>query len=527
MGYYCQELLCHNIPQKNTDTMRIQIPGDPISVAYGYDGVTGVFLSVTDKRLAYNPDSSKKVNAVTESVGVGDGGGSYFSLHTGTHGFGTKVDDETMATFLKRYGVTAERISELPLKISAVDWTSVEPGNSTRVVGSTKVCTSCRCKTSSCKDCTMCSNVPYCAKECQKKDWHIHKIFCGLHGQEPLPPSNGTFIVVKAFLFPADSETPVFVNLPLEQVDRDAYDVTSTSKRLNCNEFISGATDSIRSDLFTDAAIRSLPQAYHVIYKSDFGKDDTEINKCVLKLFKKYEKKTVSVSVPKDPHWRNNILVVKVKPGDIGNKSYQDISIADATEVVKFLYKYTSSHGLIVSSSRGEPGSSKREVGSAWRNARMSEKKAKGENDRQVVSSSKLEHRSSKSEVGSALRNESMSEKKAKGENYGQDYGGYFLEKGRNIFTLVTEFFAVALACHYSTGCLRFFTIIAISLACQSSRKKANGEHDGQNGGDLEKGVNIFTLVEELVFVIIATGCRFFATIAVALVCDYFTGFLD
>jgi len=53
--------------------------------------VTGFFLSVYDARLKWNADASKEVNDVTEKVGVCDGGGSYFDLHTGHGGFGFKV----------------------------------------------------------------------------------------------------------------------------------------------------------------------------------------------------------------------------------------------------------------------------------------------------------------------------------------------------------------------------------------------------------------------------------------------------
>ena len=329
--------------------MRIRIPGDPISVAYGYDGMTDVFLSVFDKRLAYNSDSTDKVNAVTESIGNGDGGGSYFDLHTGSYGFGKKVDDNTMATFLKRYGVSVDKISELPLNITDVNWSNIEPGTSTSAVGSWKVCTNCRVKSGSCKDCSVCSIVPYCTKECQRKDWRIHKHFCGLHVQLPLSHNEGAAEAVKAFLLPESSETPMFVNLPLVRVEGDEDDITSTSyKELNCHEFITDVTGEIRSDMFTDMSIRSLPQAYNVIYKMDFLDDGSKKNLCILNLFKKYEKKTGSVVEPKDPYWRNNILVVKAKPGGTETNSYQDMSIADATEVVKFLYKCTSQKGLVV-----------------------------------------------------------------------------------------------------------------------------------------------------------------------------------
>eukprot|EP00956_Cyclotella_meneghiniana_P024699 scaffold49972_cov23-Cyclotella_meneghiniana.AAC.1 len=50
-----------------------------------------------------------------------DGVGSYFDLHTGSHGFGMKVDHDTMATYLKRFGVSEEKISELPLTLKGVE----------------------------------------------------------------------------------------------------------------------------------------------------------------------------------------------------------------------------------------------------------------------------------------------------------------------------------------------------------------------------------------------------------------------
>lgn len=92
---------------------RYEIPGDPIRVVYGLDDLTGVFLSVYDKRLEYDPSESRRVNAVTEAFGVQDGGGSYFDLHTGRAGVGIRVDDETMATYLRRYGVPEDKIVAL------------------------------------------------------------------------------------------------------------------------------------------------------------------------------------------------------------------------------------------------------------------------------------------------------------------------------------------------------------------------------------------------------------------------------
>jgi hypothetical protein len=96
---------------------RFEIPGNPIHVAFGHDLPMGVFLSVVDNRLKWSSSASQEVNAAIEKIGVQDGGGSYFEIHTGQHGFGIRVDDETMATFLRRFGVSEEQIANLPLTL--------------------------------------------------------------------------------------------------------------------------------------------------------------------------------------------------------------------------------------------------------------------------------------------------------------------------------------------------------------------------------------------------------------------------
>lgn len=91
---------------------------DPIRVAFGFADGSGVFLSVYDKRLEYDPNATGQVNAVTESIGGLDGGGSYLDLYTGLTGFGQQVDHNTMATFLRRFGVADEQINALPLQLA-------------------------------------------------------------------------------------------------------------------------------------------------------------------------------------------------------------------------------------------------------------------------------------------------------------------------------------------------------------------------------------------------------------------------
>jgi len=109
--------------RKNTEIRRLTVADGHITVSYGFDPASGVFLAVTDKRLHYDPTASPRVNAVTEQTGtVKDGGGSYVDLHTSVKGFGLKVDDQTMATYLKRYGASPEEVAKLPLNLPR-SWT--------------------------------------------------------------------------------------------------------------------------------------------------------------------------------------------------------------------------------------------------------------------------------------------------------------------------------------------------------------------------------------------------------------------
>jgi len=83
-----------------------------IEIAYGWDPVTGYFLSVIDQRLAWSANGSDAVNDVTEKVNP-DGGGGYFDLHTAAIGFGHKVDRSTLVYFLEKYGVPAVDVGKV------------------------------------------------------------------------------------------------------------------------------------------------------------------------------------------------------------------------------------------------------------------------------------------------------------------------------------------------------------------------------------------------------------------------------
>ena len=327
--------------------MRYTIPGDLISIAYGdqeLGGPKSVFLSVTDKRLEWNDKNTKQVNKVTESIGIQDGSGSYLNLYTGQYGIGVKVDDQTMVVFLKRFGVTDDQISNLPLKIPFNDAT---PKSKQKRVGSSRVCNFCKTKNTTCQDCMKCKSVHYCSKDCQRSDWKIHKLFCGLRCDDlsTKDSTSSTMDTVKAFLLPEGSDSPTMIHLPLKNITSSE----GRYEKLYFNGFIDGFTNRIRSDLFTDSSIRNLPHAYHLIFKDDVS--ESQENQCILRLFqitaKKQGAKSKKYPVVKS-HWKDNVIIVKAIPSTTADPGkYQDISIADATEAVKFLYKYTGSHGLL------------------------------------------------------------------------------------------------------------------------------------------------------------------------------------
>jgi hypothetical protein len=89
---------------------RYTIDGSPISVAYGDDKLSGVFLSVYDDRLKYDESAIDEVNDLVEEK---HNSGSYFDLHTGVIGFGYKVSKPAMEIFFRRYGVPEEHINLL------------------------------------------------------------------------------------------------------------------------------------------------------------------------------------------------------------------------------------------------------------------------------------------------------------------------------------------------------------------------------------------------------------------------------
>ncbi|KFH68993.1 hypothetical protein MVEG_05795 [Podila verticillata NRRL 6337] len=98
-----------------------------VNITWGYDEVLqGYFLSVKDECLESQLEQSAEVGKIVKEV-YESGSGYYFQLHTyAVGGFGYKVSQPTMFTFMRR-----------------------------------------RCK-----------GVWYCSETCQIADWKVHKTNC-------------------------------------------------------------------------------------------------------------------------------------------------------------------------------------------------------------------------------------------------------------------------------------------------------------------------------------------------------------
>ena len=70
------------------------------------------------------------------------------------------------------------------------------------------------CYTLTTKTCSKCSFARYCNKDCQKKDWDLHKFFCasfpGLKNLQENPEDE----ICIGLLLPESSPLPVFVRVP-------------------------------------------------------------------------------------------------------------------------------------------------------------------------------------------------------------------------------------------------------------------------------------------------------------------------
>ena len=349
---------------------RFEIKGDPISITYGVQDSTGIFLSVDDQRLKAETGCSDEVNQVALTLGNRHGYGVYFDLYTGHTGCGIKVSKETIQVYLLRYGIDKKRIDEL------LNWSSGKP------IGST----CCYCYKDGTKTCSNCHKAFYCSRECQVKDWQNHKsncikseiktdrlvskeaftdcvvcfrktqsscgkcgtFFCDKECQELMwskhilfcdalpfpanvPPSEEEFVY--GFLLPEDGENAVLVQVPLDM----SWDENEEEYfyKPNLESFLGKKVSHsfMPSNLYNQKRI--MKDMLIIEFNGNYLTNGSKPNKVVLKMTNgrcKFD-------------WRGPIVIIKAEGTSINamfsHKTYLNITLADFPNIIDF---FTNMH---------------------------------------------------------------------------------------------------------------------------------------------------------------------------------------
>ena len=298
--------------------VRYELKGSPISVAYGSDEISGVFLSVYDDRLANSETAGDEVNAITEKIGVGDGGGSYFDLHTGTSGFGHKVSLNTIRTFLIRYGAKEEHVNSLcPQKATK----GIRPLNE-------RVCN--LCWKESTKVCVKCKSVFYCSKMCQEEDWPGHKFFCIVSENIEkvlMKPRESTESSVVAVFLPEKSKQPQFVSVLYTKKIDDDGEVScevDVDRFLNCGGKVFYDTRNMQVN--GRRGCRELKSELTFYFRDTFNFDGSTINECISTLTA-HEAPGI---------WKGPVLVLK----HAADGTPKDIQLSDGRDIVDYFLSY-------------------------------------------------------------------------------------------------------------------------------------------------------------------------------------------
>ena len=282
---------------------RFEIKGSPVSVVYGQDDSSGIFLSVSDERL-------KTDDEVTKQMGLKDGSGCYLNLYTGAHGLGLKVSKEVIQVYLKRYGVTDEQIKPL-----------LEPPRKPEIERKCLVCTE-----MTNKYCQKCKASFYCGASCQKTDWDVHKWFCS---QLPFPkaPKTASGKTVRAIYFAEGDSTPTIVNVPVRRQPFEGH----VLEILVTDKWVTETGHTVMN--FNPLKNSPLDKTLEFVHRDNFFGDGSKENKTVSKF----------MNARQVHNWKGPMLVCKfdgLYGLEVYGPKYTDIEVEDLTTVRDFFLAY-------------------------------------------------------------------------------------------------------------------------------------------------------------------------------------------
>ena len=275
------------------------------------------------------------------SIGIGDGAGSYFDLHTGQKGLGKKVSKETIQVYLSRYGVDKERIDELLRCSSEKSIDSICSERESKVKDCEHIELICKsvlnmeslvskeilgncvaCSKDTKNSCGKCDS-SFCGSECQKKMWRQHKVFCDALPYPTLPLAEKT---VYAFLLPQNGQMVILIQVSIELVFDEYRQVYLDKPKLEPFLGDYNGRSFMPRNLYNKKRIMNDMLIFN--YNDNFFNDGFKINEVVQEI--------TNGLCPYD--WRGPIVVIKAE-GQITNepfKNYLDISLKDFPNIIDF-----------------------------------------------------------------------------------------------------------------------------------------------------------------------------------------------
>jgi hypothetical protein len=303
---------------------RFEFENGPLTITYGQDEITGVFFSVADSRLIPDEEAqSKEVYEICNSYNAEEG--IYLELTNSKHGFGKKVSDETLIYFMKKFGVKQEHIDQIfPYEAfyRKLKDSKLKPGAEAQKNETINDnCTFCG-KPNAKSICAKCHFVNYCSKDCQTKDWKIHKLIC-----DPIPAKTKSTNSVYGINLPEKSAKACLVEVPLKRVHDEEGSFLTFEKEKYFGKELLGHYSLPMNHL---KGGQPLTNALEINYKDNFLRDGSVENACVAQLTQNAHKHS----------WRGPILVLKKRGISNINAGYIDMSMKDIQDIADFFSWY-------------------------------------------------------------------------------------------------------------------------------------------------------------------------------------------